>query len=100
MFIFIPYLGSLKESSDVTARGKAKGKAKAKGKSKTPEDPLASEPKHKTYEEAVQAAEDCVKCIAQKDGTKGCRGCMGDWFELQRKKGFAARALKSTIQSL
>ena len=94
------FIQKLKEATDVPARGKAKGKAKAKGKSKTPEDPLASEPKHKTYEEAVQAAEDCQKCLRQKDGTKGCRGCMGDWFELQRKKGFAARALKSTIEAL
>ena len=100
MFIFIPYLGSLKESSDVTARGKAKGKAKAKGKSKTPEDPLAAEPKHKTYEDAVKAAEACGKCLLQKDGSKGCRGCMGEYFELQRKKGFQARALKSTVEAL
>ena len=84
MFIFIPYLGSLKESSDVTARGKAKGKAKAKDTSKTPEDPLAAEPKHKTYEDAVQAAEACGKCLLQKDRSKGCRGCMGEYFELQR----------------
>ena len=100
MFIFIPYLGSLKESSDVTARGKAKGKAKAKGKSKTPEVPLAAEPNHKSYEDATQAAEDCGKCLPQKDGSKGCRACMGEWFELQRKKGFAARDLKTTIEAL
>ena len=33
-------------------------------------------------------------------GTKGCRGCMGEFFELQRKKGWAAQDLKATIEDL
>ena len=94
------FIQKLKEATDNPARNKAKGKAKAKSKSKTFEDPLACVPKHKTYEEAVLAAQNCGKCIAQKDGTKGCRACMGEFFELQRKKGHKARDLKNTFEDL
>ena len=31
--------------------------------------------------EALAAGLECKKCIATKKGTKGCRTCMGEWFE-------------------
>ena len=28
------------------------------------------------------------KCVTKKSGVKGCRACMGEWFELYRQRGF------------
>ena len=44
------------------------------------------EPTHKTLEDALKAGQECTKCIATKKGTKGCRACMGEWFEMIRQK--------------
>eukprot|EP00959_Pyramimonas_sp_CCMP1952_P029134 611111-Pyramimonas_sp.AAC.1 len=68
--------------------------AKSKAKSKPIKDPTAVEPKHATFEEASAAAMACTKCLPCKDGPKGCRDCMGEWFEVVRKSGFLARSAK------
>ena len=88
------FIRKLKDASDNPA-AKAKAKAKAKGaKASKEEGPLAEEPKHASLDEALEAAKACSKCEIKKDGSKGCRGCMGEHFEAVRLKGFAARALK------
>ena len=38
-------------------------------------------PEHKTLEEALAAGLRCTKCVATKLSTKGCKACMGKWFE-------------------
>ena len=84
--------------ADVTARGndfiarvKAAGiKPTAKAESK-PESKLkvykSVEPVFETFEQALTAATACSKCLPTKFGTKGCRACMGEWFEQIRQKG-------------
>ena len=39
------------------------------------------EPTHESLEAALAAGQACNKCIATLAGTKGCRECMGKWFE-------------------
>ena len=56
---------------------KPKGLAKAKGKPDQMSD---------TLEEALEAAFRCAKCVATRQGTKGCRQCMGERFEQIRIK--------------
>ena len=94
------FIQKLKEATDNPAakpKGKAKAKAKAKGaKASMTEDPLAEEPKHASLQKAIEAAKACTKCEIKKDGSKGCRACMGEHFESVRQKGFAARAIKET----
>ena len=36
---------------------------------------------HQTLEEALAAGLRCTKCVATKQSTKGCKACMGKWFE-------------------
>ena len=99
------FIHRLKDASENPgkAKAKAKGKAKAKAKGKTkgkPErDPLEAEPVFATLEEAEAQAKECTKCVAKKDGSKGCRSCMGEFFETQRRRGFWARALKDAQRS-
>ena len=69
----------------------AKAKAKAKAIEEKVDTKAASkrkhvEPTHKTLEDALKAGQECTKFIATKKGTKGCRACMGDWFEMIRQK--------------
>ena len=67
------------------ARPKAKPKPKAKSVAKVWINP---EPVFATFEEALAAAHKCTKCLVTKALTKGCRQCMGEWFEEIRQKGF------------
>ena len=41
---------------------------------------------HASFEEAQHAALVCPKCLPTKAGTKGCRACMGDHFEVIRQR--------------
>eukprot|EP00959_Pyramimonas_sp_CCMP1952_P408970 8570531-Pyramimonas_sp.AAC.1 len=87
----------LKRASDndsAIAKAKAKAKAMAKHESNPCKDPAAAEPKHATCQEAGAAAQLCTKCLPCKDGSKGCRVCMGGWFVVQRKGGFLVRSAK------
>ena len=90
------FIQKLQDASDnPAAKAKAKGKAKGKAKAQAAtEDPLAKEPKHASLEDAMAAAAACTKCIPLKDGSKGCRGCMGEHFEEVRRRGFLARSAK------
>ena len=74
------------------AREKAKEKEKPKGKVKEP----APEPEHASFVDALKAAFQCTKCEATTYGTKGCRGCMGKWFEEIR----CQRAPKEYVQNI
>ena len=72
------------------AQAKAEAKAKAKAKAKASGEERARkqvEPVFATFEEALEAAKACKKCLPTKFGTKGCRACMGEWFEQIRIKG-------------
>ena len=64
------------------AKPKAAPAPKAKGLAKPP----APEPEFELFEEAVAAAESCTKCTYKKDGSKGCKACMGHWFDIIRKR--------------
>ena len=44
------------------------------------------EPVFETFEQAQEAAKNCRKCLPTKTGQRGCRACMGEWFEHIRKK--------------
>ena len=44
------------------------------------------EPVHETFDEAQKAASSCSKCLPTQHGTKGCRQCMGKWFEEIRQR--------------
>ena len=71
------------------AKAKAKSKAKAKAKAQAEADERARvqvEPVFETLEEALEAAKLCKKCLPTKFGTKGCRACMGEFFEQIRLK--------------
>eukprot|EP00959_Pyramimonas_sp_CCMP1952_P258327 5399773-Pyramimonas_sp.AAC.1 len=61
--------------------------------------PTAAEPKSATHEEASASAQLCTKCLPRKDGPKGCRACMGELFEVQRKRGFLARSAKDLCRA-
>ena len=45
-----------------------------------------TEPVYDTFEEAQEAASKCSKCLPTKRGSKGCRQCMGEWFEMVRTR--------------
>ena len=65
--------------SSETAGIKAKATADIKGKAKARREPVY--PEFDTLEEALSAALRCTKCQATTMGTKGCKACMGSWFE-------------------
>ena len=44
------------------------------------------EPKWDNLVDALEAAQDCQRCVATRFATKGCRACMGDFFEEIRLK--------------
>ena len=73
------------ESIDKVRLGKPVAKPKAKSMAKVWINP---EPVFATLEEALAAAFKCTKCLVTKALTKGCRQCMGEWFEEIRQKGF------------
>ncbi|MBM4179834.1 MAG: hypothetical protein FJ211_10980 [Ignavibacteria bacterium] len=59
---------------------KKKG-AKAEGKVYATHEPV-----HASLEEAMFAALACTKCVPTKNGSKGCRTCMGEHFETIRQR--------------
>ena len=77
-------------SDNVAAKAKAKGKAKGEATAGPP----PKEGQHASLAAAREAALACTKCETNKDGSKGCRECMGEWFEEVRKRGFLQRAAK------
>ena len=71
------FIGKLKSKADkaqVAPKAKSAPKAKAKPSAKK----VAT---HNSLEEALEAGLKCTKCVATTKGTKGCRACMGEWFE-------------------
>ena len=86
------FILKLQASSDnVAAKAKSKAKGKAKGKATAGNPP--KEGKHASLAAAQAAAEACTKCANNKY-SKGCRECMGDWFEEVRQRGHLQRAAK------
>ena len=75
-----------KAASEVK-KAEAKARAKAKASARAAE-ALAKrvEPTFATLEEALEAAQECKKCLPTKACTKGCRTCMGEWFEHIRQR--------------
>jgi hypothetical protein len=78
--------------SKVIPKAKAKSKAKSKAKAKSDGGKAAvtketKEPTFETLEDALTAAHKCTKCVVTKQASKGCRACMGEWFEHIRIKG-------------
>ena len=61
-------------------------KPKAKPEPKPDKLYKSVEPVFATFEEALEAAKKCTKCLPTKFGTKGCRACMGEHFEQIRIK--------------
>ena len=79
------FISRIRDAVPPTPRAKAKAKAPRKGADGTGED---KEPKFETLEEALRTGLKCSKCLATQQGTKGCRGCMGEWFEHIRLKAY------------
>ena len=65
------------EVAEKNAADLAEKKAKAAEKAAAE----AVEPTWATFEEALDAGLKCSSCYYTKWGTKGCRKCMGEWFE-------------------
>ena len=82
------------KEAEEKAAPKAKAKAKASVKPRTD-----IEPTWDTLEQALAAAHECRKCMPTLKGTKGCRACMGEWFEMIRQKGQKAREYKDLLES-
>ena len=59
-----------------SAQGKPVAEAKAKAKAYKNVEPV-----FESLDLALQAGLLCTKCIVTKQGTKGCRACMGEYFE-------------------
>ena len=60
---------------------KPEPKKKPEPKAKAAKEYKTNEPKFDCLEDAREAAHLCTKCLYTKVGTKGCRACMGEWFE-------------------
>ena len=81
----------LRRGNDFIIKLQPKAKAKAKAKA---EPVTAAKPKelkiyelgHETFDLAIKAGLECTKCLPTKHGTKGCRSCMGEHFELIRQR--------------
>lgn len=50
-----------------------------------------------TLELALDAANACKKCYPTKKGIKGCRQCMGKWFEEIRQQQLPKRVIKKAL---
>ena len=64
-----------------SAHGKPVAEAKPKAKAYKNVEPV-----FESLDLALQAGLACTKCIVTKQGTKGCRACMGEFFEEIRMK--------------
>ena len=79
-------ISARKSKAEVEARATAKAEAAAARKAKTKASEARAakaykEPEWATLEEALEAGQACTKCMPTTRGTKGCRACMGKWFE-------------------
>ena len=76
------------KASSEAKKKEAKAKAKAKASASAAEVRRKKvEPQFETLEEALEAAQKCTKCLPTRAATKGCRTCMGEWFEEIRQRG-------------
>ena len=87
---FIEFLKGVRAEKAEKAAGEAK-KAEAKATAKAKAEATAAEvlskkvePTFASLEEALEAGQECKKCLPTTKGTKGCRACMGEWFEMIR----------------
>ena len=76
-----------KAKARASAKTEAKAEAKRQAQRRATKTPKQIEPVFASLEEALEAASKCKKCLPTKYGTKGCRACMGEWFESIRQKG-------------
>ena len=93
---FISKLSEARKTRDETtaiegAMAEAKAKAKAASKAKAKAESIKAlrkyrEPVFDSLEEALAAGQRCNKCFPTRKGTKGCRVCMGEWFEEIRQR--------------
>jgi hypothetical protein len=74
------FISKIKQASGPEAGEKKRGK----GKLEIEKARSTHEPDFKTFEEAEAGAFLCSKCLPTRNGTKGCRSCMGEWFEQVR----------------
>ena len=77
------FIDELQEARPARAARQPKAEAPAPQKQKK-----QIEPVHETFEAALAAGQKCGKCYLTVAGTKGCRECMGPWFENIRQRGF------------
>jgi len=75
-------LGGVAVGAMDSGSGEPDKKKRAKAEGKVDE---THWPVHATLEEAMIAAIVCKKCVPAQRGTKGCRACMGEFFEAIRK---------------
>ena len=66
---------AINETMDVVM-GKVEARQERRGVRKT-----VVFPEHQTLEETLAAGLRFTKCVAAKLSTKGCKACMGKWFE-------------------
>jgi len=76
------FISKIKQASDKEAGEINRGKGNLEiGKPRE-----THEPEHLTFEACEAGAFLCTKCLPTKSGTKGCRVCMGEWFERIRMR--------------
>ena len=76
------FIEKLRAASTAPApKPKPKPAAKARAKKQI-------ESMHESLEAALAAGQECNKCLPTLAGTKGCRECMGEFFEHIRQRGF------------
>ena len=83
---FVRVAAKAKAKAKAEAKAEAKASAKMRAQRRAMERPKQIEPVFETLEQALEAAQKCTKCLPTKSCTKGCRACMGEWFEDIRQK--------------
>ena len=92
------FIGKLKQARVKSSEAKAKAEAKAQATAKARARELARKPVEPVFaslEEALVAAQACTKCLPTRLGSKGCRACMGEFFEHIRQKGKPKETLEA-----
>ncbi len=74
--------------------------AEVGGSVKDAKPPRPLEPVFESFEQALAAGLLCTKCVATQAGTKGCRACMGEWFESLRQKAAKSNAASSNVVAI
>jgi hypothetical protein len=74
------FISKIKQASGPEAGEKKPGKGKLEIGKPRP----THEPEFLTFEAAEAGAFLCTKCLPTRTGTKGCRACMGEWFQQVR----------------